>query len=67
MKLHEQRAVDEKAALDEKLAKLVVFFSTDTFAALSSGDKILLQYQARAMKDYSDVLLVRIEKFKSHG
>ena len=65
MEPHELRVVYEKFELDAKLSKLVDFMSTDTFSELSPGDQVLLRYQARAMKDYSDVLLVRIEKF--HG
>lgn len=60
---HQQRVVDEKNALDEKLIKLSAFVRTDTFTALEAEDKQLLRRQREVMLDYSDILGDRIARF----
>lgn len=60
---HQQRVVDEKAALDEKLGKLVPFFGTPLFAGLPEAEQSRLRNQARFMDGYSAVLGERIEAF----
>lgn len=60
---HQQRVVDEKAELDEKLAKLSAFFDTPIYAGLSNAEQHRLHGQSVAMKAYSDILGQRIEAF----
>lgn len=60
---HQQRVLDEKAELDERLKKLSAFVITDAFNRLDSTDRELLLEQEDAMTTYSDVLARRIENF----
>ena len=60
---HQQRVVAEKAALDEKLAALLSFFQTPTFAGISAAERSRLRNQARFMDGYAAVLEERIEAF----
>ncbi len=63
MKPHEQRVIDEKTELDEKIQKLVAFFQTELFDGLSSYDQALMQMQANAMLTYAGILTLRISQF----
>lgn len=63
MQPHQQRVIDEKAELDEKLEKLKSFFTTDIFAGLDTDEMERLQRQADHMEAYSGVLGERIEAF----
>lgn len=60
---HQQRVVDEKSELDEKLSKLDAFLRTDTFKRLRNEEQILLDRQATAMQIYSGILGERIKLF----
>jgi hypothetical protein len=60
---HQQRVVDEKRDLDEKLAKLIPFFDTPIFAGLSEEEKQRLIHQEAAMQEYSTILGERIAVF----
>lgn len=60
---HQQRVVEEKAALDEKIAKLAAFGRTATFAALPADEQGRLNRQHSLMEQYSAVLGERIEAF----
>lgn len=62
---HQQRVVDEKTALDEKMAKLLAFFDTPTYAGLETEDRLLLIAQHTHMRAYSDTLGTRIARFKA--
>ncbi|NIE67459.1 hypothetical protein [Burkholderia sp. Ax-1719] len=62
---HEQRVIDEKAQLDDRLVKLVAFFGTPIYAGLQEEEKFRLQVQSDAMETYSDVLGARIAAFSS--
>lgn len=64
MQLHQVRVVNEKNELDEKLAKLNAFFTTETFLALDAGEKRRLYIQEHVMTQYSAVLADRIAHFK---
>lgn len=67
MQLHEERVVNEKRELDEKLAKLKSFcFSpgNPTFKELHSTDRDLLESQYSVMEQYSQILEKRINRFK---
>jgi hypothetical protein len=60
---HQQRVVDEKAELDERLAKLVDFTRTSIFAGLDAEERNRLDQQAATMAMYSDILGDRIAAF----
>lgn len=62
---HQQRVVDEKADLDEKLRKLMAFFNSNIFAGLSENEQSLMKAQAMAMSMYSFALAERIAAFAS--
>ena len=62
---HQQRVVDEKRDLDEKLAKLDAFGRTDVFAALPADEQGRLNLQHSLMEQYSAVLGARIDAFKA--
>lgn len=64
MEAYQQRVIDEKKALDEKIEKLDAFLDTDLFRSLSPDDGSLLMNQQHHMKAYSQVLAQRIERFK---
>jgi hypothetical protein len=60
---HQQRVVDEKAELDERLAKLIPFLDTAIFAGLDDAEKSLLRQQSHAMACLSAILGERIDAF----
>ena len=63
MQDYQQRVLDEKSALDEKLDRLRDFSETPAFDALSSEEQIFLVRQSVAMTEYSRVLAERINMF----
>lgn len=64
MQPHEQRVIDEKEELDEKLAKLIAFTgASPIFASLPLADQELLCEQRTVMSRYSDILEQRIARF----
>lgn len=64
---HQQRVVDEKSDLDEKLSKLRDFCSQrgGIFDSLPTEEKQRLTEQEGHMAAYSDVLARRIAAFES--
>jgi len=61
---HQQRVVDEKAEVDERLRKLDVFITSNPiFGTLSDKEQELQTAQRGAMKEYSDILSQRIDLF----
>jgi len=60
---YQQRVIDEKHALDEKLGKLLGFFQSEDCSALTEAEKSWLRNQARFMDGYSAVLAERIAAF----
>ena len=65
MQPHQQRAVDEKTALDEKIAALSNFIGTNpTFGTLDSAEQGRLKEQNEIMLQYSEILGRRIAAFK---
>lgn len=58
---HQQRAVMEKADLDDKLAKLAAFTHTPRFTDITMHEQGLLMSQAIYMQGYREVLGKRIE------
>lgn len=63
MKPHQQRVVDEKSSLDEKIEKLVAFMDSDASQVLSLTEEDDLEEQLRYMQKYSEVLERRISRF----
>ena len=66
MQPHEQRVVDEKNELGEKLEKILAFIQTDFYKGLSEKEQELLYFQSQVMEDYYEVLQQRIELFKTN-
>lgn len=60
---HQQRVVEEREALQEKVEKLKTFIESETFKTLSKNDQKLLKYQLIHMNSYLYVLEVRIIMF----
>ena len=60
---HEQRVVDEKRQLDEKISKLADFFSGEIFLSLDHLNRQLLIAQHAMMESYSRILGLRIQLF----
>ncbi len=56
MQPHEQRVVDERNELGEKLIKLRAFLGGDLFSSLSINDQVLLTRQEAAMDEYLSIL-----------
>ncbi|NBM50700.1 MULTISPECIES: crAss001_48 related protein [Proteus] len=63
MQPHQQRVVDEKSELDDKITKLTAFISGDIFKSLECRDQELLSQQLGHMRSYSETLSLRIERF----
>ena len=62
---HQQRVVDEKRELDEKLQKLTTFINSEKFAEIvkDEDERGRLVCQEDVMKDYSAILAERIAAF----
>jgi hypothetical protein len=63
MKDFQQRVVEEKAQLDDKITRLGAFFASAVFPTLASDDQHLLREQHIHMQKYSEVLSRRIARF----
>lgn len=63
MQPHQQRVVDEKRELDEKIDKLIGFLETEIFKTLPVDEQERLNRQAIIMGMYTEVLRERIEAF----
>ena len=63
---HQQRVVQEKEELDEKLSKLSTFIDSPNFTNIvNDEDEVArLVCQEEIMKDYSEILAERIAAFK---
>jgi len=60
---HQQRVVDEKTELDERLTKLIAFFNSPIFAGLPADEQDRMKRQADHMTSYSVVLGERVATF----
>jgi hypothetical protein len=60
---YQQRVVDEKKELDDKIQRLDEFLAGNTYKTLSEGERQRLARQLAAMSDYSQVLFERIAAF----
>lgn len=66
MQPFQQRVIDEKKELDERLAKLSLFINKgDQYSKLPVRERTLLVRQESAMETYSRILQQRIENFKA--
>ncbi len=63
MQPHQERVVTEKTELDEKIAKLNIFFDGSVYCTLPQEERDRLWRQARYMREYSKVLAERITAF----
>lgn len=64
VKPFQQRVIDEKNDLDEKITKLDEFIGTDIFYKLFLSEQDRLLEQLALMQSYSEVLGERIAEFK---
>lgn len=64
MEPYQQRVVEEKKELDERLSKLWNFLDTVDFSALLVAERARMRMQAAIMENYSDILGERIEAFQ---
>lgn len=60
---HQQRVVDEKAELDERIKKLRLFLPTDICLSLPFDERGRLKRQLAVMEEYSGILEERIAAF----
>lgn len=60
---YQQRIIDEKKELDEKLELINFFFDSQTYFALSESEQVRIRKQGDAMELYSQVLTERINAF----
>jgi hypothetical protein len=64
MRPHEQRVVEEKQQLDNRLEALGLFITTSPlFGQLPEAERMRLTAQRRLMQGYSDILGHRIDAF----
>lgn len=60
---HQQRVVEERAELEDKLGKLQAFITGERFAAVPDAEQGRLVLQHNIMNAYSLVLEMRIAAF----
>lgn len=63
MQPHQQRVVDEKTALDDKISRLTPFVQGEKFKTLPEDEQERMNRQCALMADYSRVLGERIAAF----
>lgn len=63
MQLHQERVVQEKKELDEKIGKLLAFVGGTIFASLDDAERSRLSVQLQHMNGYSEILGQRIAAF----
>jgi hypothetical protein len=64
MQPFQDRVVDEKLELDDKLSRLNGFLSSPGFASLPDEEKKRLDRQREVMHEYSEILRSRIAAFQ---
>jgi hypothetical protein len=65
MQPYQQRVVEEKKELDEKIGKLAVFISASPFRSISEEEQLRMKEQIEVMKRYSQILEYRIAAFSA--
>lgn len=63
MQPFQQRVLDEKRELEEKIQKLDTFRESETFKTLDEDDQELLNRQVHYMVGYWNALVARIDRF----
>ena len=63
MKEYQKRVIEEKAQLEEKHTKLILFTESLEFEHLNRSEQLLLMKQDIIMELYSEVLAERIASF----
>jgi len=63
MEQYQKRVVEEKEALDEKIAKLGEFVDSNTFHRIDGAEQTRLSTQLKIMRSYSSILGDRINNF----
>lgn len=62
-KSHQQRVIDERQEVGDRLTKLQAFFETVLFSTLDVAERVRLRNQALVMHNYVAILDERIEAF----
>lgn len=60
---YQQRVVDEKAELDEKIEKLAGFINGDALTDVDTDERVRMFRQLVVMRHYAKILGERIEAF----
>jgi len=63
MEAYQERVVEEKKELDEKISKLSPFISSEKFLSVKEDEANRLRNQLSIMVDYSNILGERIANF----
>ena len=63
MQEFQQRVVDEKKELDEKIVRLKTFLNGEVYRGLPKAEQLRLGEQHSVMMVYSDILSERISAF----
>lgn len=63
MEAHQQRVIEEKEALDDKISKLTAFIGGTIFASLDDNERSRLSIQLQHMNGYSEIIGQRIAAF----
>jgi hypothetical protein len=66
MEVYQERVMDERYFLMDKIERLEAFIQGDIFNGLPDIDKTLLSQQLVAMKAYGEILRQRIERFSTN-
>jgi hypothetical protein len=64
---YQERVVEEKAALDDKIKRLMDFINSEIYVSLKPFDRELLEKQFYIMLEYSKTLRFRIINFQVGG
>ena len=67
MEPYQERVIEEKKALDEKIKKLRDFAGTGPFLKLSPAHQTLLIQQEATMGNYSNILAARVKLFEKEA
>jgi hypothetical protein len=65
LKPYQQRIVEEKAELDERLSKLNAFIAAPAFGAIHLAERERMSEQSEVMACYSHILRERIAAFST--
>jgi uncharacterized protein YbaP (TraB family) len=60
---YQQRVINEKKEINDRLEKLYTFLNSETFSSLEKLEQKRLERQAFVMEMYDDILTERINAF----